>query len=242
MKGAIHSTETFGSADGPGVRYIIFLQGCAMRCAYCHNADTWKNWTDSKDAADVLKKAVRYKNYWKNNGGITVSGGEPLLQIEFVTELFRLAKQQGIHTALDTSGQPFMQEEPFISQFQKLMEYTDLVLLDLKHMDPKAHKKLTGHSNENIHQMARYLSDLHKPVWIRHVLVPGITDEKAHLEEMRRFIDGLDNVERVEVLPFHKLGMWKWEEMGMKSPLAQTPEPDAEKIRQAAAILGAINR
>lgn len=241
MKGAVHSIETFGSADGPGVRFLIFLQGCAMRCAYCHNADTWKMHEPDTEAADLLKKAVRYKNYWKNGGGITVSGGEPLLQIEFVTELFEQAKKLGIHTCLDTSGQPFSRTEPFFSKFERLMRSTDLVMLDLKHMDDAAHRDLCQQPNGNIQDLARYLSDTGKPVWIRHVLVPGVTDDPAHLQQMRAFINTLSNVERVEVLPFHRLGMWKWEELGMKSPLAECSEPNQEQIAQAVSILKAVH-
>lgn len=241
MKGAIHSTETFGSADGPGVRYIIFMQGCAMRCAYCHNADTWKLKEPDQEAADVLKKALRYRNYWKNGGGITVSGGEPLLQIDFLIELFTLAKKQGVHTTLDTAGQPFTLEDPFFSKFQQLMEVCDLVLLDFKHLDPAVHKKLCGHDNANIQQMARYLSDINKPVWLRHVLVPGITNDPAHLEQMRALIETMPNIERVEILPFHRLGMWKWEELGKKSPLADHLEPTRAEVEEAAAILHAIH-
>ena len=178
--GNIHSLESFGSADGPGVRYIIFLRGCNMRCKYCHNPDTWakKDGNMLMTADEVLQKALRYKNYWKNNGGITVSGGEALLQIDFLIELFRKAKEKGIHTTLDTSGNPFTRENPFFEKFNLLMEYTDLFMLDIKHIDDECHKKLTGCSNKNILDMANYLSDNNKDMWIRHVLVPGITDSK----------------------------------------------------------------
>ena len=174
MLGAIHSIETFGLVDGPGVRYVIFMQGCHMRCKFCHNADTWKTKEPDQSAEVVLKKALRYRPYWKDNGGITVSGGEPLLQIDFLIELFRLAKKEGVNTVLDTCGQPFTFEEPFFSKFKQLMNVTDLVLLDIKHIDEMAHKDLTGHTNSNILELAQYLSDIQKPVWIRHVLVPTI--------------------------------------------------------------------
>ena len=149
MLGAIHSIETFGLVDGPGVRYVIFMQGCHMRCKFCHNADTWKVKEPDQSAEAVLKKALRYRPYWKENGGITVSGGEPLLQIDFLIELFTQAKKEGVHTTLDTCGQPFTFEEPFFSKFKQLMKVTDLVLLDIKHIDEKAHKELTGHTNQN---------------------------------------------------------------------------------------------
>ena len=160
IKGIIHSIESFGSVDGPGVRYIVFLQGCRMRCRYCHNPDTWalkdKN-SYEETPAETLKKAMRFKAYWKETGGITVSGGEALLQIDYVTELFRLAKEQGVHTTLDTSGNPFTREEPFFSKFNELLKYTDLFLLDIKHIDSVKHKDLTQWDNSNILDMAKYL-------------------------------------------------------------------------------------
>ena len=202
IKGRIHSVESFGSADGPGVRYIVFLKGCNMRCQYCHNPDTWaKDGGELMTPEEVLKKALRYKTYWKEKGGITVSGGEALLQIDFVTELFRLAKEKGVNTCLDTSGNPFSLEEPFKSKFDELMKYTDLFMLDIKHMDDAAHRKLTGQTNQNILEMAAYLSDHGKAMWIRHVLVPGITTEEDELHRLRSFLDTLKTVERVEVLP-----------------------------------------
>ncbi|MBP8798743.1 MAG: pyruvate formate lyase-activating protein, partial [Lachnospiraceae bacterium] len=204
IKGRIHSVESFGSADGPGVRYIVFLKGCNMRCQYCHNPDTWaKDGGELMTPEEVLKKALRYKTYWKEKGGITVSGGEALLQIDFVTELFRLAKEKGVNTCLDTSGNPFSLEEPFKSKFDELMKYTDLFMLDIKHMDDAAHRKLTGQTNQNILEMAAYLSDHGKAMWIRHVLVPGITTEEDELYRLRSFLDTLKTVERVEVLPYH---------------------------------------
>ena len=187
IKGRIHSVESFGSADGPGVRYIVFLKGCNMRCQYCHNPDTWaKDGGELMTPEEVLKKALRYKTYWKEKGGITVSGGEALLQIDFVTELFRLAKEKGVNTCLDTSGNPFSLEEPFKSKFDELMKYTDLFMLDIKHMDDAAHRKLTGQTNQNILEMAAYLSDHGKAMWIRHVLVPGITTEEDELHRLRQ--------------------------------------------------------
>ena len=156
LKGYVHSLESFGSVDGPGVRYIIFLTGCAMRCQFCHNPDTWDMKKGTLYTTDeLLEKAMKYRSYWKNDGGITVSGGEPLLQIDFLTELFRKAKANGIHTTLDTSGNPFTREEPFFSKFNELMKYTDLVMLDIKHIDDEQHKILTGCTNKNILDLAR---------------------------------------------------------------------------------------
>ena len=238
--GNIHSVESFGSADGPGVRYIVFLKGCNMRCKYCHNPDTWAKGGDNlKTPEEILQKALRYKTYWRDNGGITVSGGEALLQIEFVTELFRLAREKGVHTCLDTSGNPFTREEPDFSQFNRLMEYTDLFMLDIKHMDPEGHKSLTGQDNANILDMAGYLSDHGKAMWIRHVLVPGITDDEEQLKRLRSFIDTLQTVERVEVLPYHTLGVFKWKELGIPYQLEGVEPPTAEQVERAQALLGA---
>ena len=241
IKGRIHSEESFGSADGPGVRYIVFLKGCNMRCQYCHNPDTWaKDGGELMTPEEVLKKALRYKTYWKEKGGITVSGGEALLQIDFVTELFRLAKEKGVNTCLDTSGNPFSLEEPFKSKFDELMKYTDLFMLDIKHMDDAAHRKLTGQTNQNILEMAAYLSDHGKAMWIRHVLVPGITTEEDELYRLRSFLDTLKTVERVEVLPYHTLGVFKWKELGIPYQLEGVDPPTKEQIDRAKEILGAL--
>ena len=212
--GRVHSVESFGSADGPGVRYIVFLKGCNMRCKYCHNPDTWAKCGENDGAKlmtpqEVLKTAMRYKAYWKQTGGITVSGGEALLQIDFVTELFKLAKEKGVNTCLDTSGNPFTVEEPFFGKFNELMKYTDLFMLDIKHIDDEEHKKLTGQTNKNILDMAQYLSKNGKKMWIRHVLVPGVTDDEENLRGIRAFLDTLSNVKKVEVLPYHTLGVFK---------------------------------
>ena len=237
----IHSTESFGSVDGPGIRFLIFLQGCHMRCRYCHNPDTWK--TDRvgcgspASVPDLLDKAERYRSYWGPEGGITVSGGEALLQTDFLIELFEEAKSRGINTCLDTAAQPFTREEPFFSKFERLMQSTDTVLLDIKHIDSERHRWLTGHPNENILDCARYLSDIGKPVWIRHVLVPGITDDEQQLRQLRQFIDTLQNVQKVEVLPYHTLGTFKWEQLGIPYSLKDTPTPTAEQIAKAQEIL-----
>ena len=237
--GNIHSVESFGSADGPGVRYIVFLKGCAMRCKYCHNPETWAGQgEDWQTPEEVLNKALRYKNYWKKNGGITVSGGEALLQIDFVTELFRLAKEKGVNTCLDTSGNPFTRQEPFFGKFRKLMEVTDLFMLDIKHMDPAGHRKLTGCDNANILDMARFLSDSGKAMWIRHVLVPGITDDEEQLTSLRKFIDTLKTVERVEILPYHTLGVFKWKELGIPYQLEGVEPPTEEQVKRAKKVMG----
>ncbi len=240
MKGYIHSLESFGSVDGPGIRYVIFTAGCAMRCQFCHNPDTWKMESGKLyDAEKLVEKALRYRAYWGKKGGITVSGGEPLLQIDFLSELFQKAKEKGIHTALDTGGQPFTKEEPFLGKFRKLMEYTDLVLLDIKQIDEKEHQVLTGVSNRNILELAEYLSQIGKPVWIRHVLVPGGSDKDEYLVRLRKFLDTLSNVEKVEVLPYHTMGIYKWKELGLPYALEGIEPPSVERIEHAKRLLGA---
>ena len=236
-KGALHSIETFGSVDGPGIRYVIFLQGCQMRCQFCHNSDTWQRKEGTESAQTVLKKALRYKSYWRDKGGITVSGGEPLLQIDFLLELFTLAKKEGVHTVIDTCGQPFTKDEPFFSKFQQLMQVTDLVLLDIKVMDNEKHIQLTGKSNANILECARFLSDINKPVWIRHVLVPQRNDQDEDLYQLDTFVRSLHNVKRFEVLPYHTLGVYKWKELGIPYPLEGIDPPSQELIDHANAML-----
>lgn len=239
--GRVHSIESFGSVDGPGIRYIIFLQGCHMRCRYCHNVDTWdmddvKNYHE-EEASALLDQAERYRSYWGEDGGITVSGGDPLLQIDFLIELFRQAKERKIGTCIDTSLNPFRREEPFFSKFRDLMSDTDLLLVDIKHIDPARHKWLTGQDNANILDGICYLDSIHKPIWIRQVLVPGITDQDADLYRTRDFIASLSNVEKVEVLPYHSLGLYKWEELGMKNSLADVEPPTREQTERAQKIL-----
>lgn len=234
MIGHIHSTESFGAADGPGVRFIVFMQGCHMRCRYCHNPDTWKmDGGDEVTADEILKRALRFKPYWGKDGGITISGGEPLLQIDFVIELFKKAKELGINTCIDTAGNPFTKEEPFFSKFEELMKYSDLLLLDLKEINPTRHKDLTGFDNSNIIEMAKYLSEINKPVWIRHVLVPEHSDFDEDLDALGDFIDTLSNVDRVEILPYHTLGKFKWENLGIPYTLESISPPSAERIENA---------
>ncbi len=237
IKGYVHSLETFGLVDGPGVRFVVFLQGCAMRCQFCHNPETWKSGGEEWTAADLWSKALRYKNYWSKNGGVTVSGGEPLLQIDFLIEFLRFAKKSGAHTAIDTAGQPFSDSAQWLSKFEKLMEYTDLVILDIKDMDEQAHIKLTGKTNSNILQMAQWLSEHNKTMWIRHVLVPDLTDDENDLRKMHGFISSLKTVERVEILPYHTLGLAKWISLGIDYPLNDVKTPTPEQIKKAEEIL-----
>ena len=248
MKGYVHSIETFGLVDGPGVRYVLFVQGCKMRCRYCHNPETWKICTDEDEKMDVglgwqtakeaFDRAYRYQNYWKNNGGITVSGGEPLLQIDFVTELFRYAKEKGVHTTLDNSGSIYGEEPATVEKFEKLMEVTDLVMLDIKEMDEEKHRELTGRSNKNILAMADKMNEMGKEMWIRHVLVPGLTDGKEDLKALRKKLDEWTNVSRVEILPYHTLGLFKWENLGIPYSLEGVPVPTEEQVKEAEEILG----
>ncbi len=237
--GRVHSLESFGSADGPGVRYVIFLSGCHMRCQFCHNPDTWDLRAGREyTASELIQTALRYRSYWGSEGGITVSGGEPLLQIDFLLELFSEAKKKDIHTTLDTSGNPFTREEPFFSKWKELMEVTDLVLLDIKHIDEEGHRILTGQSGENIKEMARLMSDLGQPMWIRHVLVPERNDKDEYLHALAAFIRELRTVERVEVLPYHTLGVFKWENLGVPYPLEGIDPPSPERVAHAKQILG----
>ena len=238
-KGYIHSLESFGSVDGPGVRFVIFMAGCSMRCQFCHNPDTWDMQSGTPYTADeVIEKALKYRSYWGNKGGITVSGGEPLLQMDFLLELFQKAKKEGIHISLDTSGNPFTREKPFFEKLQELMKYTDLVLLDIKHIDDDQHKILTGCSNKNILDFARYLSEIKKTVWIRHVLIPERNDKDEYLDQLHDFISTLGNVEKVEVLPYHTLGVYKWKELGLEYPLEGIYPPERERIENAERKLG----
>jgi pyruvate formate lyase activating enzyme len=237
--GFIHSTESFGSVDGPGVRFVVFMQGCRMACQYCHNPDTQAlSGGVKRDAQSLVREAETYRSYWGADGGLTASGGEPLLQLDFLLELFQAAHKAGMHTALDTAGEPFTRSGAFFETFTRLLRCADLFLLDIKHIDDGQHQRLTGKSNAAILDMARFLSESGKALWIRHVLVPGFTDDAASLARLRRFVDGLATVEKIELLPYHRLGVHKWRALGRVYPLADTPEPSADGVRRARAILG----
>ena len=238
VKGFVHSTESFGSVDGPGVRFVVFMQGCRMRCQFCHNPDTW---TIGKGTAvtsrEIFNQACQYREFWGKRGGITVSGGEPMLQIDFLIDLFTRAKKVGIHTTLDTCGQPFQRTGAFFSRFQKLMQLTDLVLLDIKHIDSTAHKHLTMWPNTNIIDMANYLAEINKSTWIRHVLVPQRNDYDDYLKRLDAFIKTLSNVKKVEILPYHTMGVYKWKALGIDYPLKGIKPPSEDRVRNANALL-----
>ncbi len=242
MIGRIHSFESFGTVDGPGIRYVVFLQGCPLRCKYCHNPDTWGAGGKEYTAEQVLSQALRYKNYFGEKGGVTVTGGEPLLQMDFVIELFTLLKQKGVHTCVDTSGITFREEDSAcVEKHEKLLAVTDLFLLDIKHIDEEKCKALTGHSNKNTLAFAKFLAAHNKPIWIRQVLVPGITDDEGDLCATRKFIDELSSVERVEVLPYHTMGEVKYEKLGIEYPLKGVQPPSKERVQGAKRILIAEN-
>ena len=238
MQGYIHSFESFGTVDGPGIRFVVFMQGCPLRCQYCHNPDTWKAGGTAYEPAEVAARVLKYKNYFGDKGGITVSGGEPLLQAEFITELFTILKAKGIHTCIDTSGITFQEgNEENVAKHEKLLAVTDLVLLDIKHIDEEACKKLTGQSNAHTLAFARFLSEKNKPTWIRQVLVPGITDSEESLRRTRVFLDTLKSVEKVEVLPYHTMGVVKYEKLGLEYPLKDLAAPSKERVQWAKDIL-----
>lgn len=231
--GNIHSYESFGTVDGPGIRFVVFLQGCPLRCKYCHNPDTWSI-TDSKiqeSPREVFEKVKRYKKYFGKKGGLTITGGEPLLQLDFVLELFKLCKEENIHTALDTSGYIFN------NKVKKILEYTDLILLDIKSIDEEVYKSLTGVELTNTLEFAQYLNKINKKTWIRHVVVPEITDNDNLLTRLSDYISKLNNIENIEVLPYHKLGVFKYKELGLNYILDGIEELSKERLENAINIL-----
>ena len=238
MDAYLHSTESFGTVDGPGVRFVIFLQGCPMRCQYCHNPDTWKVGTGQRRSAESLIRDYERNRDFYRRGGITVTGGEALLQIDFLLELFRLAKEKDIHTCLDTSGVTYRPgDTPYNRKLDELMTLTDLVMLDIKHIDPEAHKTLTGHDNAGILAFARYLDEKNVPVWIRHVVVPGITDQTGPLTRLGQFLGSLNNVKALDVLPYHIMGVTKYDQLGMDYPLKNVPPATKEQAANAKKVI-----
>lgn len=226
-QGRIHSLESFGTVDGPGVRFVVFVQGCPMRCAYCHNPDTWEmNGGTLMDPAYIIEQYERNIGFYKD-GGITVTGGEPLMQIDFLIDLFTLAKEKSIHTCIDSSGIAFNPDSAVQQEkLERLMKLTDLVMLDIKHIDPVKHKELTSQENKNILKFAAYLNEKHIDMWIRHVVVPGITDDDTYLYQLGYFIGQFSNLKALDVLPYHTMGETKYEKLGIPYKLKGVPPMD----------------
>lgn len=237
MTGRIHSTETFGTVDGPGVRYVVFMQGCPMRCLYCHNPDTWDFGGGREVTVSELMDEYESCREFLKNGGITVTGGEPMLQAEFVTELFEEAHRREVHTCLDTSGVNFSRQGEIYQKISRLINSTDLVMLDIKHIDDEKHRVLTGHGNGNILDFALWLRERNVPVWIRHVVVQGVTDDKDFLFGLGEFVGGLSNLKALDVLPYHSMGESKYESLGMDYPLKGVPSADKESALEARNVI-----
>lgn len=229
----VHSIESFGTVDGPGIRFVLFLQGCSLKCKYCHNRDTWDiHGGEFKSLDEIFEKIMRYKNYICPNGGVTVTGGEPLLQYEFLIELFKKLKKEKIHTCIDTSGMVALTDK-----IKELIELTDLFLLDIKHIDPEKCKELVGISNKRELEFAIYLSENNKHMWLRQVLIPDITDDEQDLLKLKDFISELKTVDKVEILPYHNMGKYKWEELGYKYELNNIRPATEEDVDRAKNIL-----
>ncbi|EKU50162.1 pyruvate formate-lyase-activating protein [Staphylococcus massiliensis] len=236
LKGHLHSVESLGTVDGPGLRYILFTQGCLLRCLYCHNPDTWEINRPSREVTvdEMVDEILPFKPYFDaSGGGVTVSGGEPLLQAPFLTELFKALKARGIHTCIDTSLGCANDSVAFTHHFEALMEQTDLCLVDIKHIDFDKHLELTGKPNTHILKFIKRLDELKQPIWIRHVLVPGYTDDPEDLKRLGAFINELDNVEKFEILPYHQLGVHKWKSLGQTYHLEDVEPPDEEAVARA---------
>ena len=230
----VHSVESFGTVDGPGIRFVLFFFCCHLECKYCHNRDTWDiNLGNYQSLDEIFDKIMRYKNYIQPNGGVTISGGEPLLQVKFILELFTKLKKEGIHTCIDTSGMVAITQD-----IKDLLKVTDLVLLDIKHIDDEKCKELVGRSNKLELEFARYLSDNNIPIWIRQVLIPGYTDDKNDLLKLKDFINSLKTVQKIEILPYHSAGEFKWKKLGLKYPLDGVKQADDNDVKRAKEILG----
>lgn len=233
--GNIHSIETLGTVDGPGIRFVIFMQGCPLKCKYCHNRDTWEIGKGTKYTIDeMVKKVLRSKTFFEaSNGGVTVSGGEPLLQAQFVLELFKKLKKYNIHTAIDTAG-----SIPLTDTIKEVLKFTDLILLDIKHINNEKNLELTGHPNTHNLNFAKYLNEQKIPMWINQVIVPGITDDPNDLKQEKEFLKEFTNIENIRLLPYHSLGRFKWEEMNLEYPLKDVREANSDDIKKAKEILG----
>lgn len=229
----VHSIDSFGTVDGPGIRFLLFMQGCGLKCKYCHNRDTWDSaGGEYMSLDDIFKKIIRYKEYINHGGGVTISGGEPLLQAKFLVELFAKLKSEGIHTCIDTSGMV-----PITTDIKKVLSLTDLVLLDIKHIDSKKCEALVGFPNNRELEFAKYLNDNSIPIWIRQVLIPGITDDEKDLIKLKNFLSTLKTVEKIELLPYHSLGKHKWKDLGLVYDLDGIPDATAKDVKRAKEIL-----
>ncbi len=234
MTGYIHSVESFGTVDGPGIRFVVFMQGCPMRCLYCHNPDTWENGKGEEITSDEIIKEINKNRSFYKKGGLTVTGGEPLLQVDFLIELFKKAKEEKIHTCIDTSGITFNRENyAYINKLNTLLEYTDLIMLDIKHIKEENHIELTGKGNKNILDFAKYLEEKNVPLWIRHIIVEGYTDKKEDLIALGEFIGTLKNLKALDVLPYHTMGVNKYKELNIPYKLEGLPALPAEKAVEA---------
>ena len=231
--GNIHSIESCGTVDGPGIRFVVFMQGCPLRCQYCHNPDTWKVGVGQQMTVDkLMTEVVKYKSYMKfSGGGITLTGGEPLMQLDFVYEVIQACKKEGIHTAIDTSGYVFN------DRAKKIIDAVDMVLLDVKHSDPEQYKIITSGRLAPTLQFLDYLGEINKPVWVRYVLVPNLSDQPVAIENLAIILSRYTNIERIELLPFHKMGEFKWEELGLEYQLSDTAEPNKIAVVEAMTIL-----
>ena len=234
MTGKIHSIETFGTVDGPGIRYVVFFQGCPMRCLYCHNPDTWDiSYGSEKSVTEILDDYEKYKPFLRN-GGLTATGGEPLMQIDFLTALFEEAKKRDIHTCLDTSGIIFNPDNTILlTKFDRLIKSIDLIMLDIKHIDDNEHEKLTAHSNKNVLAFLEYLDKNNIPVWIRHVIVPSLTDKEEDLIKLGEFLGGFKNIQALDILPYHNMGKVKYESLNLEYPLKDTLPASKELVNKA---------
>lgn len=244
MQGRIHSLESFGTVDGPGVRFVVFVQGCPMRCAYCHNPDTWAMTGGTMmEPTEIIEQYERNKGFYRG-GGITVTGGEPLMQIDFLIDLFTIAKSKEIHTCIDSSGIAFNPDSAqFMEKLDHLMTLTDLVMLDIKHIDPEKHKELTAQPNKRILEFATYLNEKKVDMWIRHVVVPGITDDDKYLEELGYFIGQFTNLKALDVLPYHTMGEVKYQKLGMEYKLKGVPAMDKSKaIEKKKVVLKGVKK
>lgn len=234
MTGYIHSKESFGTVDGPGIRYVIFMQGCPLRCIYCHNPDTWEPGKGEKITPEEVLEEFNENRAFYSKGGITVTGGEPLLQVDFLTELFKKAKDENIHTCIDTSGITYNKDnQAYTEKLDELMKYTDLVMLDIKHIKAENHKALTGKANKNVLDFARYLEEKNISLWVRHVVVEGYTDVPEDLVELGKFLGGLKNLKALDVIPYHNMGEVKYRELSIEYPLEGMESLPIEKALEA---------